>query len=440
MTKPHSPIAEVRNLADAVFDRQIDEASLERLQFLLLSDISCLQAYLERIDFHGELRDRAMGASAPEQSMRVTLENLRIVSTARRPLRLWLGYSALLASFFIILLAGWEVLSGTFHRPVGNIINLSDNARGSNVGSLELSQVIRRGSVVSIADGFLSLQLPHVLVDLQAPTTIRIHSQGEVELVSGTLNALVSKGGEGFHVRTADALVTDLGTEFMVEYSVGKGTHVSVNRGRAEASLLDWKGQSTKTLEVTAGRAARFDKQSAVAKETEFQPEKFQAVERNRGKIRSITGDIRTCTQPPQTLTSDQMITANHLLVIPEQQSVILDQALVVNGKTIPAGTRLSSYLVHYNPTADAQFAPRGSITFMGRIAAVAVESRDLNSTDTTFGLSQSTYEKQDFRELELDEDEIQLSDDQRTISFFFGMSPPTFLDEVRVFVLSDHD
>lgn len=420
-----------------MFDRQIDAPSLERLQSLLLSDLGCLQAYLERIDFHGELRDRALEGAAPDQSLSVMMEEWRLASTARRPSQAWMAGSVLLASFFIIGLTGWIILGGALTRPVGNIINLSDDAR-SSTRPLELSQVIRRGSVVSITDGFLSLQLPHVMVDLQAPTTIRIHHQNDVELISGTLNALVSQGGEGFQVRTPDALVTDLGTEFMVQYSAGKGTNVSVRRGRAEASLLDWKGQPTKVLEVTAGRAARFEKQSAVAKETQFQPENFLPIERNRGKIRSLTGDIRTCTQPPQNLSGDQLITANHLLVIPEQQDIVLDQDLVIEGKTIPAGSRLSSYLVHYNPTADAQFAPRGSITFRGRIAAVAVGNADLRATDATFGLSQSTYEKQNFRELERDEDEIRLSDDQRAISFSFGMSPPTFLDEARIFVFSE--
>jgi hypothetical protein len=48
------------------------------------------------------------------------------------------------------------------------------------------------------------------------------------------------------------------------------------------------------------------------------------------------------------------------------------------------------------------------------------------------------TFERQSFREIEPEEDEIHISDDRMTISFYFGLSPPAFLDEVRILVATD--
>jgi len=263
----------------------------------------------------------------------------------------------------------------------------------------------------------------------------------QVQLQRGTLTARVQPGGEGFTVRTPDAEVIDLGTEFSVRYHSQQGTDVSVRRGRARASLLDTNGLPSKVLELTAHRAARFHRPHSQLTELLFEPEPFDQIDRTRGMIRSVSGQLRTMTEPPESLLSEKTTTPNHMLILPERQNVVLEADLEIETLTgrmqIPAGTTVSSYLVHYDPTTSASFAPRGSITFFGKIAAAIVGTDTLQKTDALLGFPETAYETRRSRGLEQD-DTIRISDDQRTVSFFFRMESPEYQDQVRILVV-DH-
>jgi len=318
---------------------------------------------------------------------------------------------------------------------------MTSDTRASS-GTLELGQVVRAGSTLSVKSGVLSIELPHVMLDLLGPARLKLNDLHRVELQKGTLTVRVGPGGEGFTVRTADAEVVDFGTEFSVKYDSGQGTAVSVRHGRVRSSLLDHENVSSKVLELTANRAARLQRGTATLSEVVFQPEAFEQVDRARGKIHSLTGQIRTTTNTPASLLSEQTTTPNHILVLPEQQNVILQADLVIDtlkGQVrLPAGAVVSSYLVHYDPTTSAAYAPRGAIKFSGTIAGAIVNTEALLQTDSLFGIPDLPYEVRPSRGLELQDDLVQMSEDQQTISFFFRMSPPEYQDQVRVLVYSE--
>jgi len=437
-----SPLDEVRSLTDSMFDGQINASDLQRLEGMIVNDPACLQTYLEMVNLHGALIRQA-DRQTDEQTVITVLQEFSDACESREARSRWRDVMIMTASVLVACgFCGWLFMGEVF-RPaaLGNIAHLTNNVN-LNSGQAELGQMIRQGSTISVEQGVVSIELGSVIIDLQGPAEVKLHDIKQVQLRQGMLTAKVRPGGEGFTVRTPDAEVIDMGTEFLVRYDAATGTDVSVRRGRAKASLLDKAGQPTKMLELTAARAAHLDIHKATLVESRFDSEPFERGDRTRGTIRSISGQLRTMNEPPTSLVSEKTTTSNFMLVIPERQNVVLTENLQVEtatGKTVlPAGSTVSSYLVHYDPTSLAIYAPRGAITFFGKISAAIVDSKTLTATDAIFGLPEIDYETRDFRGLELKADEIRLSDDKETVSFFFGMESPTYLDQVRILITTE--
>jgi hypothetical protein len=442
VTGERSRLEETRVLADAMFDRHIDAASLKRLETLITSDLACLQVYVERIAFHGDLMKQSTERSAERQA-EVAMGRILTRQSARRRRQVW-GVRLAIVACLLVFGVGIERLihlRTALSPKVGTISNLTADVRASS-SSVELGEIIRVGKTFSIQEGIVSLQLPNVSVDLIGPVTVRMSGQSQLQLIRGAVHAIVRPGGEGFTVRTPGSVIVDLGTEFSVEYQPETGTSVNVLRGRVQASLLNSVGAAIKAMDLTTRRSAVFDEQKQIVREVNFAPDRFEEVIRAKGSIRTIDGALRTASTPPVSLRAEHLITTNHMLVIPEQQHVLLAEELQVTGINgpvrLPAGTRLASYLVHYDPDEWTTFAPRGAVTFDGKIAAVLVDGKELLKTDNAFGLPGTEYEPGEFRELELDEDEIQISDDLKTISFYFGVSGGKSLDQARILVVRD--
>jgi len=438
MTSGRRDLGELRDLVDRFFDGTLDAAGIAKIDHLIVHDQASLQAYVERFDFHGELIEQADCRSPEETSLAVLTRfsdacEIR-ESRSRRRLKILMTVCTLMTAVGL----GWLYYSVILvPPPLGTIASLSTELQSDR--KLELGQIVRWGQTIQISQGVVSLQLADVMIDLVGPVSVKLERQGEVYLNDGTVVARVEPAGKGFTVRTQDAEVVDLGTEFLVHRDAREGTHVSVRQGEAHAKLLDWRGASTKVIELTASRTAELNRATEVVKETAYDVDRFLPVDRTRKGIRRLTGTLRTLMDVPASLESDQLTTPNHILIIPERQ-VHLDAPLTVNTisgpLTIPAGTTVSSYLIHYDPTDAVSFAPRGSVTFFGQIAGIIGTSAPLAQTDPLFGNSNVQFEQQEFRQLELDEDELQFSEDRKTVSFYFGVSPPRFIDEARILVI----
>jgi len=438
MSTHSSPVDELRRLTDLLFDGQIDASGLTRIDHLIVNDQRCLQAYVEQLDFHAELLDQADLKSSEAAALDV-LRNFSVTCAAQESLRQWRMNFMLLAATLLVAtgLGRLYYSSVLVPSPVGTVASLSTDLQADR--PYELGQIVRWGQTIQVTSGVISLQLADVTVDVVGPASLKLEQKRRVYLSNGTVVAKVDPAGTGFTVRTPDSEVIDLGTEFLVQHETQNGTYVSVRRGEAHAKLLDWRGIPTKIIELTASRAAVIQRTSEVARETEYSPERYRPVDQSRKGIRRLTGTLRTVSDLPANLASGQLTTPNHMLVIPEQQ-VTLEADLTVaslNGPiTIPRGTTVSSYLIHYDPTDAVSFAPRGSVSFHGNVIAVVSSISGLLATDSQLGLRGAQFESQKFRELESDEDEVQLSDDKKTVSFFFGSDPPEFLDECRILVI----
>jgi len=430
---------EIRSLADAMFDGTIDAVKVRRLETLLEKDQSCLQTYLEMVNLHGALLTQADSRTDQQAALTTLQEFSEACERRERRSRFRLVTFSAVSAVVLCGALGWLFLTTAFRpAPLGNIAHLTANA-SSQTSRLEPGQVLRKGSSLSIEEGILTIELANTMVDILGPAELKLSDDKLIQLQRGTLTARVLPGGEGFTVRTPDAEVVDLGTEFSVQYSPQQGTDVAVRSGRAKASLLDNAGLPSKVLDLTTNRAARLQRSQGTLSETTFQSQVFEQVDRTRGGIRSISGHLRTPVEMPVSLKSEATTTPNHMLVIPERQNVVLQSDLEVEMLTgrqrLPAGTTVSSYLVHYDPTNTSKFAPRGAVTFFSKITAVLTDTESLVLTDSIFSLPEIVFDQQKQRGLERDLDQIQLSDDLKTVSFFFGMSPPIYLDQVRILV-----
>ena len=436
----HANREEARQLADAMVDRRMNAQMLQRLDELITSDLGCLQAYVERIDFHGELVDQSMERHSASRAA-LAMDQIAQSATRQERRENWKLIAGTVACLSLIAgVFSWLVMTDRLlAASVGTIAALTSDLQSHS--QLELGQVVRKGRLFNLSSGMLTLQLPEVMVDVIGPAKIRIHGQRKMELLSGTIHAYVRPGGEGFAVHTKDSVIVDLGTEFAVTCRPNAETEVSVRHGRVKANLVNWSGTPSKELGITAGRAATFSQRRQSAVEVNYHPQTFEKIESARGTIKLIDGMLRTAAQPPASVASLKLPTHNHMLVIPEQQRVVLAEDLQVIGISgpvqIPAGTAVSSYLIHYDPDILLNKAPRGAVTFDGHILAVITTAEQLFSTDIRFGLPGLEYGNSNVRELELDEDEVRISDDRKTASFYFGLTGTEPIDHARVLVTS---
>jgi len=435
-------LTQVRLLTYAMFDGAIDVQGVAQLERLILSDSRCLQTYLEVVNFHNDLIVQADLKEDREAALSV-LQQFTVACDHRRARQQRRTLFLCVASSMLLCVGmGWMLYSRmSAPLSLGSISHMSSNARLGS-GTAELGRVLRQGNLLNVNEGIVSVELDHVLLDVVGPAEVKLEDSRQILLHKGKVTAHVSPGGEGFLVRTPDAEITDYGTVFAVNYDTQRGTDVVVRQGRVKASLLNSQGRVDKVLDLTSDRAARLNLPQGLMEETLFQPEIFQEVDRTRGQIRALSGQLRTLAESPTSLVSEQLPTPNHLLVIPERQAVRLEKDLTIatgtEQATIPAGTIVNSYLVHYDPTVRAIHAPRGTITFFGQIAATIINSADLRATDSLFGLPDTIYDGRPSRGLEPGADEIQVTNDRRAVSFFFGMAPPEYLDQVRILVLTD--
>src|SRR5262249_36054507 len=146
------------------------------------------------------------------------------------------------------------------------------------------------------------------------------------------------------------------------------------------------------------------------------------------------------------------------IVAFPERQNIILNTAIAVDitvpgtspsattrnfsSGTIPIGTKISSYFVHFDDIGDpaTPVAASGSITFDTDILGLIVTAKNLDASDSYPGLPSVIYDTGDGgRDLEINpgdvgqgtNDQIILSDDRRTVTL--NLRDGTAPDEVRI-------
>ncbi|QDT63346.1 FecR domain-containing protein [Calycomorphotria hydatis] len=446
MSKKPQRDDELYRLADAVCAGTLDAAGYARLDELLADDVSTLQKYLEYISIDAEVAiHRFMDETPLERTLTQVFAGIQQESRSKRFSSSAKWIAASLSSLCAV--AAMIVFAVIYIRmpaaEVGNITCLSVDSQFFN-DDLKLGHVLRKGEILQLTSGQISFELNSgVLVDLVGPCTLGIDNNGFVRLHDGTLAATVSPTGKGFTVETSDARIVDLGTEFLVKRPQGMPTEVTVLRGEVNATLLSATGTGLRTLALQAQQAARLDGIRGIAEEFGFDQASTESSMPRRQEVHKIGGLMRIGEEFPQSLAAGDELHEEAILVLREG-SVTLDEPLEIgtaeHRRTFPAGTTLTSYLIHYDSTSLPSKPPIGSVTFRDPIVAMTYDDAGLTATDAIFGSSATEYPTSEFRGLEEGGDRINLSGDRKTLKVHFTVFGDNHLDQVRVLLATEPD
>ncbi|QDT62918.1 FecR family protein [Calycomorphotria hydatis] len=435
--------AEIQQLADDVIQGGADSAAYRRLNDLLGKNLLHLQWYVEYLDLRSAVIERAE-QETNDEFVEQFFENAR-ASTNRKQFSWGLisaaGLSSLVAIACVVLCVLW-VQSPP--RQVGRIALASADAAWDGKDYIP-GDVVRQGETITLDTGMATIELTNgVTVDLISPAWITLSSEGKVTLWDGTVTARVPEQATGFTVRTHDAEIVDLGTEFLVDRTAEQQTHVFVRKGRVEARLLDLNGLTTRVLDLVSGQAAKLSVGDQLAEEVDSLlgwSDTMDNVDRMRGGISRLGGVARATDEISADLRVSAMPTEQCFLVIPESKGIVLQDELKFTSRfgtaSLPAGTRVDSYLVHYDPSGTAAPGARGSISFGKPIVAVLDSATDLKQSDDVFNTDDRLWSDDQLRGFE-PEDELQLSDDRFTVTIRPAVTGNNLLDQCRILVLSE--
>ncbi len=291
---------------------------------------------------------------------------------------------------------------------------------------------------------------------VEAPAKIELVDGRRVRLRRGTLTAHVPQEARGFEVETPSARVTDLGTEFAL---------VVDNRGAAEVHVLDgWVATSftvtgrDKQQQVKAlyqDHAMCFDARAGIMRTIDVDGERFARSWDDVLYKPSIEGNIQFQRFVPTSLCMDALEHNEFIRLLLERTDVVLKTDTKVSvveagiyesfgqlSGTLPAGTMVDSYLLHWDPvdTPDSHTMASGRVTFRRPILGVIIRFDDLIATDALLGIPNVNYpvkgdgRLESFRQSQTG-DKFTLSEDRQTLEVTLQARKTNGLDQIRILV-----
>jgi hypothetical protein len=184
--------------------------------------------------------------------------NIILHKPSRMPL-----YAALTAAAILILLMGYIYIV-PLYMPARSFITLVASSGAKWVGGLttEAGSPLPKGRL-ALLEGSATIEVRKgAQITLQGGTELSIESNKEVYLAGGTVSSsITTKDGLGFAVRTANAIVKDLGTEFIVTVLPNGRTEVRVIKGHVELIPLTGQADTQEGQTLSAGQSGRVDPQ-----------------------------------------------------------------------------------------------------------------------------------------------------------------------------------
>ena len=307
-----------------------------------------------------------------------------------------------------------------------------------------------------LASGDATLQLANgVELMLRGPSDIELLTVDHAVLHRGRVSARVPEGAIGFRLDAPGLNVVDLGTEFSLAVDEAGASQVHVFEGKVRAALPSLPSSRT---ELLTGETARFDTEKGVVTRRESDADQFPLLDEGTG-LPTTQGNLFLLRKPPPSVRTG---TFEHesILVFREQGDVELPRPVnVVRGIThqfkstqtsvpeiveLPAGTRVQSYLVHFDRIGGGRtggVTAHGSILFDQPILGFVLEPKWLGETDSYCCHEQTQYDNGIERPLEMryfsnvpdGHDEVHLSDDGHEADVTLQAGP--FVDQFRILV-----
>jgi len=311
--------------------------------------------------------------------------------------------------------------------------------------------------VHELLEGFIELEYPNgVTMIIRGPATFTPISDMRIQLDQGLARVHVVPGAEGFTVNTPTGDVVDLGTEFGVDV-LDQVTTVQVISGSVEVQ----REQGAVVKSLIRGQAAAMARGTQTiepyAPRPELYPADWSLVERG---VQTFDKGLRLYTPPPSIREGD-FENNNRVVIFQERAAVELTSDLQLciseTGMTrsfpqegaaaIAMGTRVDSYLVHFDSVGQEKQMVTATATFSfdQPILGLIVTNRALRDSNLLFKAPGVQYpdsvtgleglERRDSMKLE-SLDFVRLSKDRRTLVVRVGTN--VNLDQLRVITAAD--
>lgn len=313
-----------------------------------------------------------------------------------------------------------------------------------------------------------------VKLSIKGPAEFDIFGLDHITLMTGKLTANTPPRAIGFRIDTPDMEVIDLGTEFALRVDLAGESRLHVLEGEVEARKK--MGEGLENVPMIIAKDSMHDLVDSPSwLDYNYDPDTFAPSPLQDRLIQATDGKLRSLQDPPKDLRYGRF-KHDYLMLFPEKQDFVLPRSVEVNlskpgsyrvlgpvakerylkvanekqraretmvdiglvQSVIPAGTRVSSYLVHFDATNKQtdSFRAKGRVRFNGRVLGVILHQQSLSASDDLLGSSDTIYEIKAGRRME--NDFIRISSDQKQIVMNFEIHG--FIDQARILVTEDMD
>jgi hypothetical protein len=309
--------------------------------------------------------------------------------------------------------------------------------------------------LIRVETGFLEITFNSgARIIIEAPAEMDVVDENMARLNSGVLTAHIPPTAQGFQVETPSVCVTDLGTRFgLVVYKRGI-TDIHVFKGCVAASFENpQQNERDRIKTLYTNDAMRFDVEANKMEKIQTNQQDF-ALSWNDVLYRPRTsGPVRFIRTPVSTFS--QIRNDNYVTILLECTNRYLPHDIPVDitdsgsyqefenlsGK-MPVGTRVDSYLIHWDPASEAAMNKRmtGTVTFIRPILGLIVQTDWILESHRLFRRPGIIYpDRHGIRNNQglesvpsANSDAVTLSQDRRTLSFRLRASQT---DQIRILV-----
>jgi hypothetical protein len=338
---------------------------------------------------------------------------------------------AAISSLAASLLIGFFVWRGVVNRSDNRLIELGDgpvdpylaividqssNAQWANSRSPRgIGHAIGREKV-ALENGEATLLLDNgVELLMRGPAELELMSVDHGVLQRGQISARVPENAIGFRLDAPGVNVVDLGTEFSLAVDGRGQPKVHVFKGKVRAALPSMPDSRT---ELNSGESASFDVALGKVSRGQEDPSLFPVLE-DDSQAPHTTGNVRYLRRPPEsvkagTFEHDSIVVFQEQsdFTLPEEVKVVRNasnqqessEPSVPDSVTLPAGTRVQSYYVHFDRVGSDKkdVESKGSITFDRRVLGLVIPYMQLKQTDAWLVHPDTSYETSGNRLLEM--------------------------------------
>ncbi len=315
----------------------------------------------------------------------------------------------------------------------------------------------------AIDKGFAELRLARgASLVLEGPCDFELLNDNALYLHHGRLAATAPESAHLFTIDTPHLKLVDLGTEFGVDLRADSGqATAAVFKGLVEVSQT--RDKNARKLMLNANQQVTADASAALPDEPAplSRAHRFtRSIEESRNRL-VLSGQVILYRIPPASVHDKHLVTDVNAVIFQERQGVVLKapiaNVLTKPGEynlkfydrfdgTAPSGTKVDSYLFHYDQGGRGEVKPCSvKIVFPRPLVAALTSTEALDQTDQSLGHPDTTYSSgkdsaypHAFRTRGIDfndRDRIEISHDRRTVLLSVSAER---MDQVRFLIESE--